>query len=175
MSDPTATERLLRSGYDFDLNHDKQGNVHLSLFGPITGLLLHTTVAPTFDEAVTIALDMAEKTYDPTLFPGLAEPSRPSVPATGSPVECSGGTGGGRMTRDDVQEQFGAAPDEGGPSDRMADEIVRLRAIFAALREPRVWGVDAMEAETPISFREHWLAHVFRGAVAVAEKEVGDE
>lgn len=31
------------------------------------------------------------------------------------------------MTRDDVQEAFGAAPDDGGPSDRMADEIVRLR------------------------------------------------
>lgn len=31
------------------------------------------------------------------------------------------------MTRDEVQEQFGAAPDDGGPNDRMADEIVRLR------------------------------------------------
>ena len=36
------------------------------------------------------------------------------------------------MTRAEVQEAFGAAPDDGGPSDRMADEIVRLRQ---ALRE----------------------------------------
>lgn len=51
------------------------------------------------------------------------------------------------MTRDDVQreavhEEFGSAP--GRPStDHMADEIVRLRATLAVLREPSEAVVDA--------------------------------
>lgn len=80
------------------------------------------------------------------------------------------------MTRDDVQEQFGAAPDDGGPSDRMADEIVRLRAILAALREPSEAVVkavkDAIYEELGIEYWDGKTRRLLYYALEAAEREV---
>lgn len=60
---------------------------------------------------------------------------------------------------------------------RMADEIVRLRAILAALREPSATVVD----ETWNALDEYdgemygLIRHTIRAAVAAAEQEVGRE
>lgn len=78
------------------------------------------------------------------------------------------------MTRDDVQEQFGAAPDDGGPSDRMADEIVRLRSILAALQPVgdvllRYYNMEASEDEVYAVFCAWRTA---TSPVAASEREV---
>ena len=67
-----AAERLLRSPYGHYIRRDEQGNSHVSLF-TLHGGLLHTIVAPSFDEAVTLALDLAEKVEVPTQTDLLTE------------------------------------------------------------------------------------------------------
>lgn len=84
------------------------------------------------------------------------------------------------MTREDVLKEFSrpyqSHEDVGGPdADAMADEIVRLRRILAALREPN-------EAVSDAAFESFYgidmpkpLTWAIRAAVAAAEQEVSDD
>jgi len=54
-------ERLMNAPYGHAIHRDKAGNSHVSLY-QLDGTLIHTIVAPTFDEAVTRALDLATPT-----------------------------------------------------------------------------------------------------------------
>ena len=56
MSD--VIERLMNAPYGHAIHRDEAGNSHVSLY-QLDGTLIHTIVAPTFDEAVTRALDLA--------------------------------------------------------------------------------------------------------------------
>ena len=55
---PTV-ERLLNAPYGHKIMRDNAGNSHVTLYD-LNGAMLHTIVAPTFDEAVTRALDLAD-------------------------------------------------------------------------------------------------------------------
>jgi hypothetical protein len=57
--------RLLHAPYGHTIRRDKQGNSHVSLY-QLDGTLMHTIVAPTFDEAATRALDLAPGLKAPT-------------------------------------------------------------------------------------------------------------
>jgi hypothetical protein len=57
MSD--VIERLMNAPYGHRIQRDNAGNSHVSIYHP-NGAFLHTIVAPTFDEAVTRALDIAD-------------------------------------------------------------------------------------------------------------------
>lgn len=81
------------------------------------------------------------------------------------------------MTRDDVLKEFYATPAvPGGSSDRMADEIVRLRSILAALREPSEEVVqavkDAIYEELGIEYWDGKTRRLLYYAVIAAEQEV---
>jgi len=60
-------DRLLRAPFGHSIRRDKAGNLHVTITPPDTDKAIHTIVAPTFDEAVTRALDLA---YEVT---GIAE------------------------------------------------------------------------------------------------------
>ncbi len=60
-----VVERLLHAPYGHTIRRDKQGNSHVSLY-QLDGTLMHTIVAPTFDEAATRALDLAPALRAPT-------------------------------------------------------------------------------------------------------------
>jgi hypothetical protein len=55
-----VVNRLLSAPYGHTITRDKAGNSHVTIFRA-NGALLHTIVAPTFDEAVTRALDLADE------------------------------------------------------------------------------------------------------------------
>ena len=84
------------------------------------------------------------------------------------------------MTRDDVCQEFGAwyrgkVPEEvhWSAAEAMADEIVRLRRILDALREPSeamVKAVDAALVYAPT--RADVFRELIRRAVEAAEQEV---
>lgn len=57
-------ERLMNAPYGHFIRRDNAGNSHVSLY-QLDGTLLHTIVAPTFDEAVTKALDLAALAVQP--------------------------------------------------------------------------------------------------------------
>jgi len=85
------------------------------------------------------------------------------------------------MTREDVLKEFSrpyqSHEDVGGPdADAMADEIVRLRAILAALREPSMIMRDAVrdalnarDVTDPIIGED--IDEIIAAAVAAAENE----
>ena len=76
------------------------------------------------------------------------------------------------MTRDDVLKEFYATPAvPGGSSDRMADEIVRLRAILAALLEPSEKILLAAVEAVPYGASYAALTRCIPAAVAAAERE----
>jgi hypothetical protein len=54
-----VVERLMNAPYGHKICRDNAGNSHVSIY-QLDGTLMHTIVAPTFDEAVTKALDIAE-------------------------------------------------------------------------------------------------------------------
>ena len=54
-----VVERLMNAPYGHKIWRDNAGNSHVSLY-TLDGTRMHTIVAPTFDEAVTKALDLAE-------------------------------------------------------------------------------------------------------------------
>jgi hypothetical protein len=64
MSHP-AIERLMNAPYGHDIRRDSAGNSHVTLYD-LNGTMLHTIVAPTFDEAATRALDIADALPTPT-------------------------------------------------------------------------------------------------------------
>lgn len=77
------------------------------------------------------------------------------------------------MMRDEVCQEFGAwyrgeIPEEvhWRAAEAMADEIVRLRAILAALREPS-------EAIVKAAASTYFTTEALQRAVAAAEQEVG--
>ena len=53
-----AISRLLQYPHDWQVRRDVAGNSHVTLYDK-NGADLHTIVAPTFDEAATMALDLA--------------------------------------------------------------------------------------------------------------------
>ena len=67
MSNDIAINRLLRAPFGHTIVRDTAGNLHVTLYeSGKRGRLIHTIVAPTFDEAVTRALDLA---YEVTGIP----------------------------------------------------------------------------------------------------------
>lgn len=58
MSD--ATDRLMNAPFGHWVRRDKAGNSHVTLYDA-SGTEMHTIVAPTFDEAVTRALDLVQE------------------------------------------------------------------------------------------------------------------
>ena len=60
MSNDRVVSRLLQAPFGHMIRRDNAGNSHVTLF-TAEGKMLPTLVAPTFDEAVTRALDIAEQ------------------------------------------------------------------------------------------------------------------
>ena len=58
-------KRLLDAPYGHDIRRDDAGNSHVTLYGDRKTHIV-TIVAPTFDEAVTRALDIADDMCRPT-------------------------------------------------------------------------------------------------------------
>ena len=54
-----VVERLMNAPYGHHIRRDNAGNSHVSIYH-LNGALLHTIVAPTFEEAVTRALDISD-------------------------------------------------------------------------------------------------------------------
>lgn len=78
------------------------------------------------------------------------------------------------MTRDDVLKEFYATPSvPGGATDRMADEIVRLRAILAMLKQPSEKILLAAVEAVPYGASYAALQRCLPAAVTAAEQEVG--
>lgn len=53
-------ERLMHAPYGHRITRDAAGNAHVTLYDE-RGQVIHTIVAPTFEEAATRALDIADR------------------------------------------------------------------------------------------------------------------
>lgn len=90
------------------------------------------------------------------------------------------------MTRDEVMKEFGydvlvsfVSPVVAESMRSLADEIVRLRAILAALLEPSDEIVDVMAAiawnDSGVIFSTYAAKAIIRAAAATAEQEVSHD
>ena len=84
------------------------------------------------------------------------------------------------MTRAEILDEFGSAACENEceagdciSERKMADEIVRLRAILDKLREPSEAVIDCMTLPLSLDHGRWNIAEALCAAVAAAEQEVG--